>query len=41
MTKSFRDSIDKKIHKEMASVDARKFENEKKYLLFVLEKKSN
>ena len=41
MTKSFRDSIDKKIHKEMASVDARKFENEKKYLLFVLEKKFN
>ena len=41
MTKLIRDSMERKIHKEMASVDIKQFQNEKKYLLFVLEKKSN
>lgn len=38
LTGRFRESIDKKILKEGASIDPQKFINEKKYILFVLEK---
>lgn len=36
MTSDFQESIDKKIDKEMASIDVQKFVNEKKYMLFTL-----
>ena len=39
MTSDFQQSVDKKIAKEMASIDVQKFVNEKKYMLFTLEKK--
>jgi hypothetical protein len=38
MTQKLRDSVDQKIEKEMASIDFLKFQKEKKYMLFVLEK---
>ncbi len=38
LTQEFRDSISKKIDKELASIDPDKFVAEKKYLLFVLKK---
>ncbi len=38
MTQRLRDSVDQKIEKEMASIDFLKFQKEKKYMLFVLEK---
>ena len=39
LSQKVRDSVDKKIAKEGASIDPEKFIKEKKYLLFVLEKK--
>ncbi len=39
LTERLRGSIEKKIIKEQASIDPTKFTNEKKYILFVLEKK--
>lgn len=39
LTERFRGSVEKKIIKEQASIDPTKFANEKKYILFVLEKK--
>lgn len=38
LTGNFRDKIDSKIVKESASIDPQKFINEKKYILFVLER---
>ena len=38
MTADMQKSIDKKINKEMASIDVQKFIDEKKYMLFTLEK---
>ena len=38
LTQPLRESIEKKIVKEQASIDPKKFANEKKYILFVLEK---
>lgn len=40
LTGRLRESIEKKIVKEQASIDPNKFANEKKYILFVLEKKA-
>jgi hypothetical protein len=39
LTERLRDSVEKKIVKEQASIDLTKFGQEKKYILFVLEKK--
>jgi len=39
LTYEIREGIDKKIEKEVASIDPVKFENEKKYMIFVLERK--
>jgi cyclopropane fatty-acyl-phospholipid synthase-like methyltransferase len=39
LTQELRDGIDHKITKEVASIDPVKFENEKKYMIFVLERK--
>jgi cyclopropane fatty-acyl-phospholipid synthase-like methyltransferase len=39
LTGKIRESIERKIDKEMAAIDSSKFIDEKKYLLFVLEKK--
>lgn len=38
LTQDLREGIDKKINKEVASIDPEKFANEKKYMIFVLEK---
>lgn len=38
LTQELRDGIDSKISKEIASIDPVKFENEKKYMIFVLER---
>ena len=38
LTQELRDGIDSKITKEVASIDPVKFENEKKYMIFVLER---
>ena len=40
MTGKLRESIEKKINQERASIDVKKFINEKKYMFFVLEKTS-
>ncbi len=39
LTKNLRESIEVKLDRERASIDPKMFENEKKYILFVLEKK--
>ena len=39
LTQELRDGMDHKIKKEVASIDPVKFENEKKYMMFVLERK--
>ena len=39
MTHDFQQAVDNKIEKEMASIDVQKFINEKKYMLFTLEKR--
>jgi hypothetical protein len=39
LTGKLRDSIDKKVEKEVASIDPVRFADEKKYILFVLERK--
>lgn len=39
LTQELREGIDHKIEKEVASIDPVKFENEKKYMTFVLERK--
>ncbi len=41
MTKNIQKAVDKKIEKEMASIDVDKFIREKKYMLFTLEKISS
>lgn len=41
MTTAIREKIEQKITKEKASIDPLKFENEKQYLFFVLERKGN
>ncbi len=41
MTSGVREKIEQKITKEKASIDPEKFENEKQYLFFVLERKRN
>ncbi len=38
LTQDLKDSINKKVNKELASIDPEKFASEKKYLLFVLER---
>jgi hypothetical protein len=38
MTNRLRESVDKKINKEAASIDPSRFINEKRYMFFVLEK---
>lgn len=38
LTQELRDGMDYKITKEVASIDPEKFENEKKYMIFVLER---
>ena len=39
LTQELREGIDGKIYKEVASIDPVKFENEKKYMIFALERK--
>ena len=38
LVRDFKDSVNRKINKDLASVDPDKFANEKKYILFVLER---
>ena len=40
LTQELREGIDGKIYKEVASIDPVKFENEKKYMIFALERKA-